>query len=168
MSVPDETARLVRVLEREAVQLGELAAAMQQQRAAFVALRPAALDTGIQTMAAQAIRAAELARERERVLEALGAQLRAPGRPTLAALDLRLPAELRPALARAADAVRAAARRVRIEGRIGGRLLQESRRWHRALLGGDREDRRSATVYDRRAHARAPQPGAGSLLRGTM
>ena len=38
MSVHEHTTRLVRVLEREAAQLAELAAAMQQERAAFVAL----------------------------------------------------------------------------------------------------------------------------------
>ena len=170
MPTTDICDELTRVLDEEAARLTELRDLLAEERAAFVALRPSEMTAGAEHLTEVAEVSSELAARRDRLVADLGQSLGRTGEIRLRELLELLPASAAERLRSAAERARAAAIRVRVEIRVGERLLDFSRQSNellvRALHGCD--DRQTG-VYDRNARRIGVEAAHGpGLLSGTV
>lgn len=168
MSIRELAEQLTLILELEADSFDAIEQAMRADRQAFVALRTSELEARLPGLLDLAEQALGLARRREQLQQSLGTRL-GNRNLTLSSLLPHVPRDLRPRLELAAERARRSSGKVRIESRVGERLLGLSRRWRESLVGVSiKPDKREATVYDHRARAARTTGGSGSVVRGTI
>lgn len=160
----DAVRELTGLLEQEARALDDVYRGQHRSRLAFVARRGDELQAALLALqpAADALR--ELEQRRAAAAAKVG-EARAP----VSELLPRVPADLRPALAAAAERVRHAAHRVRLESSVGQRLLEFAGRAHEAMLQALLRGS-ELRAYDRHAraivHGRNHHGPTGGLVSG--
>lgn len=170
MESPVLIERLVANMRRAHGALEALLETMRENRSAWIAIRPSALEASIAAMDAEARTAHVLEEERSAILAELGNALGIEGAVTMSALTDRVSPDAARKLREAGSALDKAARAVKVETMVGERLLASSRRiqdglFQQAVRETDGNRPRS---YDRSAHASKQSPRAGSLVDGLI
>jgi len=159
---------LVEALEQQRTRLAALLTALEHGRNTFMTVRSAELEQASAGLWALAQRVQEVEAAREAALEELRVVLGAAQPPSVRELAPRLPEDLRRRLCAAAERVRAVAEKLRVEQRLGARLLEFSAEaqvgMFKDLLGAEEPVR----GYDRSARVLDAAPGVGRLISGKV
>ncbi len=133
MSLRDLTRRLITILDRQAKHLAALTKALEAGRTAYVTLHPSELEASTAELEKLRLECSAVEASRQAILENIREALGLEVQPTGRELQTQAPADLKPALLRATEATRDAARLLHVENCVGANILEFARESQEAM-----------------------------------